>query len=87
MVSFNLDALATDPVATSTVYAAVGAYTNSWDPNTGSILKSTDQGNTWTATKLPFKIGGNNPGRGLGERLSIDPNNVREVLDSISPEV
>lgn len=24
---------------------------------------------------LPFKIGGNMPGRGMGERLAIDPNN------------
>ncbi|KAG8843052.1 hypothetical protein FRC20_004089, partial [Serendipita sp. 405] len=50
-------------------------YTNSWDPNNGSILKSTDQGSTWTKYNLPFKVGGNMPGRGMGERLAIDPNN------------
>jgi xyloglucan-specific exo-beta-1,4-glucanase len=49
------------------VYIAVGMYTNDWDPNDGSILRSTDQGNTWAETKLPFKVGGNMPGRGIGE--------------------
>ena len=42
-------------------------YTNSWDPNNGQILISTDQGNTFTSSPLPFKIGGNMPGRGMGE--------------------
>jgi xyloglucan-specific exo-beta-1,4-glucanase len=53
-------------------------YTNEWDPNVGSILRSTDQGNTWAETKLPFKVGGNMPGRGIGERLAVDPhsNNI-----------
>jgi xyloglucan-specific exo-beta-1,4-glucanase len=66
--------LATDPVDTNRVYVAVGMYTNSWDPNNGAILRSTDKGNTWQATVLPFKVGGNMPGRGQGERLAIDPN-------------
>ena len=66
---------AIDPSSTGTIYAAVGGYTNSWDPNNGAILKSTDQGNTWSVAPLPFKIGGNMPGRGNGERLAVDPNN------------
>ncbi|MFJ8578437.1 cellulose binding domain-containing protein [Micromonospora sp. NPDC093277] len=66
--------LATDPVQTNRVYAAVGMYTNSWDPNNGAILRSTDKGATWQATALPFKNGGNMPGRGMGERLAVDPN-------------
>jgi xyloglucan-specific exo-beta-1,4-glucanase len=41
----------------------------------GTILKSTDQGKTFTTIPLPFKVGGNMPGRGAGERLVIDPNN------------
>src|SRR5437667_3884523 len=71
--------VAVDPRSASTVYAAVGGYTNSWDPNNGAILKSTDQGNTWTVSALPFKIGGNMPGRGNGERLGVDPNNSNIV--------
>ncbi|MEU7572833.1 cellulose binding domain-containing protein [Micromonospora sp. NPDC049240] len=66
--------LATDPVQTNRVYAAVGMYTNDWDPNHGAILRSTDKGATWQATELPFKNGGNMPGRGMGERLAVDPN-------------
>jgi len=71
----GIDALAPDPVNPNIVYLAVGLYTNYWDANNGSILKSTDQGNTWTSYNLPFKVGGNMPGRGMGERLAIDPNN------------
>ena len=39
--------IATDPVQTNRVYAAVGMYLNSWDPNNGAILRSTDRGATW----------------------------------------
>ena len=42
-------------------------YTNSWDPNNGQILISTDQGSSFTPSLLPFKVGGNMPGRGMGE--------------------
>lgn len=66
--------LATDPVDTARVYAAVGMYTNDWDPNNGAVLRSSDAGETWQATPLPFKVGGNMPGRGISERLQIDPN-------------
>ena len=38
--------LAADPVDTGRVYAAVGTYTNSWDPNNGAILRSADRGRT-----------------------------------------
>ncbi|WP_410770781.1 X2-like carbohydrate binding domain-containing protein [Fontibacillus sp. BL9] len=70
----GVDALATDPVDPDRLYLAVGTYTNSWDPNNGSILRSTDRGETWDASPLPFKVGGNMPGRSMGERLAIDPN-------------
>ncbi|GIE97400.1 cellulose binding domain-containing protein [Paractinoplanes rishiriensis] len=71
--------IAPDPVDTNRVYAAVGMYTNSWDPNNGAILRSTNKGNTWQVTQLPFKNGGNMPGRGVGERLAVDPRNNRNV--------
>ncbi len=57
------------------MYAAVGLYTNSWDAGNGSIIKSLDKGATWTFASLPFKVGGNMPGRGVGERLAVDPHN------------
>ncbi|WP_460797876.1 carbohydrate-binding protein [Microbacterium sp. GXF0217] len=65
--------LATDPVDPNRVYAATGMYTNDWDPSNGAILRSDDYGATWEATPLPFKVGGNMPGRGIGERLQVDP--------------
>jgi xyloglucan-specific exo-beta-1,4-glucanase len=70
------DALATDPVQPDNLYLAVGLYSNYWDPKNGTILKSADRGNTFTQVPLPFKVGGNMPGRGLGERLAVDPNDV-----------
>ncbi|KAL0580288.1 hypothetical protein V5O48_001705 [Marasmius crinis-equi] len=71
---WGVDALATDPVDPTRLYLAAGMYTNSWDPNNGNILISTDTGKTFTPSPLPFKVGGNMPGRGMGERLAIDPN-------------
>ncbi|MFJ8952832.1 cellulose binding domain-containing protein [Streptomyces sp. NPDC102381] len=65
--------LATDAVDPDKVYAAVGTYTNDWDPGNGAILRSADRGATWKKADLPFKLGGNMPGRGMGERLAIDP--------------
>ena len=67
--------IAVDPQNAGVVYAAVGGYTNSWDPNNGAILKSVDQGATWSVSPLPFKVGGNMGGRGNGERLAVDPSN------------
>ncbi|WP_318152551.1 X2-like carbohydrate binding domain-containing protein [Paenibacillus terricola] len=69
----GVDALATDVVDPNRLYLATGMYTNEWDGN-GQIMRSTDRGNTWSVTPLPFKVGGNMPGRGMGERLVIDPN-------------
>lgn len=54
-------------------------YTNSWDPNNGAILRSADKGNTWAKSALPFKLGGNQPGRGMGERLAVDPKNNKII--------
>ncbi|NUT92017.1 MAG: xyloglucanase [Saccharothrix sp.] len=69
--------IAPDPKDAAKVYAAVGMYTNSWDPGNGAILRSSDRGATWQASVLPFKLGGNMPGRGMGERLAVDPNDGR----------
>ncbi|MBN2736815.1 MAG: dockerin type I repeat-containing protein [Spirochaetales bacterium] len=66
--------LASDPVEPRRLYAACGSYTNEWDPDNGAILASDDYGATWNVVRMPFKIGGNMPGRGGGERLAIDPN-------------
>lgn len=66
-------ALASDAVDPDRVYAAVGTYTNDWDPTNGAVLRSADRGASWEKADLPFKLGGNMPGRGMGERLAVDP--------------
>ncbi|WP_053635914.1 cellulose binding domain-containing protein [Streptomyces sp. XY152] len=66
--------LASDSADPDRVYAAVGTYTNDWDPTNGAVLRSTDRGASWKKADLPFKLGGNMPGRGMGERLAVDPN-------------
>jgi xyloglucan-specific exo-beta-1,4-glucanase len=70
----GVDSIATDPRDPNRVYIAAGTYTNEWTSMNGAILRSTDRGNTWQRTNLPFKVGGNMPGRSMGERLAIDPN-------------
>jgi len=76
---FGVDSLASDPVDPKRVYIAAGTYTNSWSPTNGEILRSSDMGNTWQRTKLPFKVGGNMPGRSMGERLAVDPNDNKII--------
>jgi photosystem II stability/assembly factor-like uncharacterized protein len=71
--------MASDPVDTNRVYAAVGTYTIDWDPNNGAILYSDDKGETWGVANLPFKQGGNMPGRGMGERLVVNPADNAEL--------
>ncbi|GHF97881.1 RICIN domain-containing protein [Streptomyces hydrogenans] len=75
----GIDAVATDPVAPDRLYLAAGTYTNEWAGN-GAILRSTDRGRTFQRTELPFKLGGNEDGRGAGERLVIDPSDNRTLL-------
>ncbi|WP_405770998.1 RICIN domain-containing protein [Streptomyces sp. NBC_01538] len=75
----GIDSLATDPVDPNRLYIGAGTYTNSWAGN-GAILRSTDQGRTFKRTDLPFKLGGNEDGRGAGERLVIDPANHSNLL-------
>ncbi|MEU6227324.1 RICIN domain-containing protein [Streptomyces sp. NPDC047042] len=68
----GIDSVATDPVDPTRLYLMAGTYTNDWAGN-GAILRSTDRGRTFERTDLPFKVGGNEDGRGAGERLVIDP--------------
>lgn len=67
------ESFATDPVDPKICYFAAGTYTNDWTDMNGRILRSADYGNTWTTYEMPIKFGGNMPGRGMGERLNIDP--------------
>jgi xyloglucan-specific exo-beta-1,4-glucanase len=73
----GVESIAIDPRDPHRVYLAVGTYTNEWASQNGAILRSDNQGRTFRRFDLPFKVGSNMPGRGMGERLAIDPNNTR----------
>ena len=64
------ESLATDPVDPNRLYLAQGMYSR--DP--AAIFRSMDQGKTFQVINVPFRMGGNENGRGVGERLAIDPN-------------
>ncbi len=68
------ESIAADPVDANRVYVAAGEYTNFWSPINCAILRSTNQGNTFERIDMPFKLGGNEDGRSIGERLAIDLN-------------
>ena len=65
--------IAVDPKDTNRVYMECGKYTQSW-AGMGAVLSSTNKGSSWTINALQVKIGGNEDGRGAGERLQVDPN-------------
>jgi len=73
----GVESIAIDPHDSQRVYLAVGTYTNEWTNQNGAILRSSNQGHTFQRFDLPFKVGSNMPGRGMGERLAIDPNNPK----------
>jgi len=70
---YGIESLALDPSDPNKLYLACGTYTQSFAGN-GAILRSSDQGRTFQRADLPFKLGGNEDGRSMGERLAVDPN-------------
>ncbi|RZM35356.1 MAG: hypothetical protein EOP67_12200, partial [Sphingomonas sp.] len=72
----GIESVAADPVDPNIVYLAAGM---SWRSE-AAILRSADRGANWAITPVPFKMGGNEDGRGLGERLAIDPNRPSRLL-------
>jgi xyloglucan-specific exo-beta-1,4-glucanase len=76
----GVESLALDPADPQRLYLAVGTYTNEWSPINGAIFRSCDQGRTFERTDLPFKLGGNEPGRSMGERLVVDPRDGRVLF-------
>src|SRR5450432_642983 len=69
----GVESIAVDPSDPSKVYLATGTYTAPNVPD-GAILRSSDRGHTWERTNVPIKFGGNEAGRGNGERMAVDPN-------------
>lgn len=71
----GIESIATDPVEPNRVYAACGTYMG----ENGAIIASDDYGETWKRFDLSFGCGGNNSGRGVGERLKVDPKDNKNV--------
>ncbi len=69
----GVESIALDPSDPDRVYLACGTYTNPWTPY-GAILRSKNRGRTFERTNVPIKFGGNENGRGNGERMAVDPN-------------
>ena len=66
------ESMALDPNDDKRVYMSTGLY--DWDGRNGRLYMSTDRGDNWTYVELPFRVGANDPGRAIGERLMVDPN-------------
>lgn len=75
----GVESLAVDPTDANKVYMATGLYTQSWAGN-GAMLRSSDRGSSWQKTDMPIKMGGNENGRSMGERLVVDPNQPSILL-------
>ncbi len=72
----GVESIAVDAADADRVYLACGIYTFAGSPN-GAILRSDDGGRTFERSDVPFKFGGNEDGRGNGERLAVDPGDGR----------
>ena len=75
----GVESIAIDPKNPKVVYLACGTYTAPDVPD-GAILRSADGGKTFSVTRVPIKFGGNENGRGNGERLTVDPTKPRRLL-------
>ena len=72
----GVDAIAADPSDANRVYVVGGQYTQDW-AGFAAVLRSADRGATFQITSLQaqnIKMGGNENGRSMGERLAVDPN-------------
>jgi len=74
----GVESIALDPNDPNKLYLAVGEYADSYGDN-GALLISDDQGSTFTPVPLNFKLGSNDNGRNIGERLVVDPGNSRHL--------
>ncbi len=75
----GVESVAVDPNDVQKVFLACGTYTNPSTPD-GAILRSSDGGKTFAIARVPIKFGGNENGRGNGERLSVDPFGGQRLL-------
>ena len=73
---YGVESIAADPARADRVYAAVGMHAG----GASAILRSDDRGASWATFPVAFRMGGNEDGRGLGERLAVDPHHPANLL-------
>jgi xyloglucan-specific exo-beta-1,4-glucanase len=76
---YGILSIGLDPNLPDTVYTQNGKYTSKIHGN-GTFHISRDRGNSWDTVMLPFKVGGNEAGRGCGERIAVDPDCGSNIL-------
>jgi hypothetical protein len=70
---YGCESIAPDPVDPNKLYIACGMYTS----GPAAIFRSSDGGKTFDVVPLEgVTMGGNSNGRGMGERLAVDPNST-----------
>lgn len=65
----GIESIAADPLNPDRVWLAAGMTAR----QPAAIFRSTDRGRTWAVIETPFRMGGNEDGRGMGERLVVNP--------------
>jgi photosystem II stability/assembly factor-like uncharacterized protein len=65
----GIESFAVDAQDSNRLYLAAGTYSG----GPAAMLCSTNQGRTFRRVDVPFRMGGNEPGRANGERLAVDP--------------
>jgi len=68
----GIEGIGLDPEDGNKLYLAQGMYTADW-AGPSAIFRSNDRGRKFEKIPMPFKMGGNDDGRGVGPRLSVDP--------------
>lgn len=71
----GVESIALDPQHPERLYMACGTYT----VLQGSILRSDDYGKSFQRVDVPILMGGNEGGRGNGERMMVDPKNSNVI--------
>jgi len=72
----GIESIALDPNDPNKVYLACGTYTSLTN---NAILRSNDKGKTFQRSNVTIRFGGNESGRGNGERMAVDPNNGKII--------
>ncbi|MGH9351022.1 MAG: hypothetical protein ACRD2G_02505 [Terriglobia bacterium] len=72
------ESIAIDPTDPNRLYLAQGMYTQSFESNY-AILASADRGRSFKTYPVSFRMGSNNNGRNMGERLGVNPFKPNEL--------